>query len=415
MSYGILFLIVACGVCGSLIAGLRVIAVPVILAEIAAGVIIGKTGLDLLPTRDPTQVFLSLVGLALLQFIVGTKMPLSDPCMRKELKFGVLGTVLAFALATPLGILFARYTGFGNWMMFSVLFAASSSAIAMPIILERRLEGPKVTRTVAWVVVADFVTVIALALAMSTGENAASAVIGSALVIAVAVPAFFFLKWYRNQDRLRTQSKERGWALDLRVSLLVLLGLCWLAQSFGASILIAGFAAGAVISMLDMPKRFKKQLVGLGEGFFIPLFFVDLGAQLDFRAFATDRTIVELTFALWLASVVVHLAVALMLRLPLGAGMMASAQKGVSAAVVSLGLASGVLTAGQGAAIISAMMLALVTCSFGAGRMARLYGQKPGAGTEPKAAAEPGAETGPAQVHKFLPPELPDDIGDDDL
>ena len=47
---------------------------------------------------------------------------------------------------------------------------------------------------------------------------------------------------------------------------------------------IAGFAVGAVVALLGEPRRVAMQLVGIGEGFAIPLFFVHLGAQIDVGA-----------------------------------------------------------------------------------------------------------------------------------
>ena len=371
MSYGILFLLITLGLVGPLLAGMRRLTVPMIFGEILAGVVAGKTGFNWLPTDDPTLAFLSMIGLAMLQFLVGTRLPLADPNLRKDMKRGIGATVLAFALSVPLGVLFAHFLGFGQWGMFTVMFAASSAAIVLPIAYERKLNGPVFTHTVSWVVAADMATVLGLSIAMSTG-HALGAILGSVVVIAMAMAATTFLKWFYQHHLgayYRQQSRDRDWALDLRISLAVLLGLCWLAQAFGTSILIAGFAAGAVVAAVDMPKRLTKQLIGLGEGFFVPLFFVTLGAQLDFRALFSSPSAILVAVLLWLASLTVHLLVSKMMGLPLASGMIATAQKGVSAAVVSLGLASGMLNASQGAAIITAMILALLTCSAGASRL----------------------------------------------
>ncbi len=77
----------------------------------------------------------------------------------------------------------------------------------------------------------------------------------------------------RGVHKLRGLSRDRGWGLDLRVSLLALFTCAWLANRFGTSILIAGFAVGAVVAVLGEPRRVAEQLVGIGEGFAIPLFF----------------------------------------------------------------------------------------------------------------------------------------------
>jgi hypothetical protein len=62
-------------------------------------------------------------------------------------------------------------------------------------------------------------------------------------------------------------------------------------------------------------------------------------------------------------------------RLPRAAGLVASAQLGVPAAMVALGLPAHVLTAPQAAAIIVAALLSIVACSVGAVGLARESGR----------------------------------------
>ena len=59
----------------------------------------------------------------------------------------------------------------------------------------------------------------------------------------------------------------------------MLFTLAWIAERFDTSALLAGFAAGVMVSLLGEPRRVADQLIGLGEGFFVPLFFVVLGAR----------------------------------------------------------------------------------------------------------------------------------------
>lgn len=373
MSFGILFLIVVCGLVGRLLAGARLFSMPLILGEIAAGVLVGRTGLNLLPTSNPTLSFLSLVGLAMLEFLVGTRLPLRSPSLRTDIKSGLWATALAFAFAVPVALVFANLTHIGHWPMFAVLFAASSAAIVMPIVLERKLDGrPAVVRTITWVAIADTLTVVVLSVVLSTGETL-EVLIGSLLVVGVAAAAFLLLRFFDSTEtghRYRKLSKERGWALDLQMDLLLLFGLTWLASAFGTSVLIAGFAAGAVVALLDMPNRLSKQLVGLGQGFFVPLFFVDLGARLDFRGLLSSPSAILLAVSICVVAVLLHVVVARIVRLPIGSGLMASAQSGVPAAVASLGMANHILTPAQGAAVVSAMLLLLVACSVGANKLA---------------------------------------------
>ena len=85
------------------------------------------------------------------------------------------------------------------------------------------------------------------------------------------------------RKRLHDYSHDREFALELRVSLIVLFALCALAVTTHVSIMLAGFALGLVVSGIGEPRRLARQLFGITEGFFGPLFFVWLGASLQVR------------------------------------------------------------------------------------------------------------------------------------
>jgi Kef-type K+ transport system membrane component KefB len=166
--------------------------------------------------------------------------------------------------------------------------------------------------------------------------------------------------------RIRARSRGGHWALDLRVSLVVLFALAAVATRANASVLIAGFAAGGLLALLGEPRRLAEQLIGLGEGFLVPVFFVTLGAKLQLGALMDDSRNLVLTGALAAGTLLVHLTVAMLLRLPVGGGLLATAQLGVPAAAASLGLTTGLLGAGQAAAVLAAALASLAACSAGA-------------------------------------------------
>jgi Kef-type K+ transport system membrane component KefB len=175
----------------------------------------------------------------------------------------------------------------------------------------------------------------------------------------------------------RQLSKERGWALDLRLSLSILFALTWLATQFGTSVLVAGFAAGTIFVLIAHPKRFVKQLTGVAEGFFVPLFFVVFGAKLDFTQLLHHPGLLVLTGSIVVASIVVHLIVAKAMSLPYASGLMAATQQGLPIALVNIGLANKSIEPGQGAAIIAGAMMLLGTAALGASRLAKLVPHQP--------------------------------------
>jgi Kef-type K+ transport system membrane component KefB len=143
------------------------------------------------------------------------------------------------------------------------------------------------------VVVLDVATIVAVPLALTPGRAARIAA-GGVAVTAAAIAVYVVIHALRRNTtvaRVRGYSRDRRWAFDLRLSLFVLFGLAALAARFGTSILVAGFAAGLIVAWAGEPERLSGQLLGVAEGFFVPLFFVTLGAQLNFRSLgsAPDR------------------------------------------------------------------------------------------------------------------------------
>ncbi len=317
---------------------------------------------------------LSDIGFVMLMFLVGTKLPVRDANLRLGLKRGIKAALASFALAIPVALFMAHFTSISHVGLWILLAAASSTAAVMPMVQEQRLQGSVVLTTTAWVAMADISTVALLPLIL-TPDKLWSVLLGAVAVVVTAICAFAAYYWFKNSEigtHYRELSKQRGWALDLRLSLLILFGLVTLAQAFGTNAaMIPGFAAGGVCVFIGQPRRFAKQLIGLAEGFLVPVFFIDLGARLDFTALFGNWQYLLLTGAIVTASLAVHLAAAKFSRLPVASGLMATAIQGLPIALVSLGLRDGFLVAGQGAAIILGALITIAIASFGTMQLAK--------------------------------------------
>ena len=235
----------------------------------------------------------------------------------------------------------------------AVLLASGSAAVVLPTLQERKLDGPEALVVIAQVTVADVAAILAVPLVLQP-SRAANAALGGLLIAGCALIVFFVARSLRPRPwvhRLRKRSKRRGWALDLRSALAVLFGLAWIAQQSGTSVLLAGFAMGLVVAAIGGPKRLSTQVRGVAEGFFVPLFFVVLGARLDVSALVDHPDLLLVTVALIVLNLVIHAFAALATRQPLSAGLIATAQLGVPAAVVQIGLQEHVITPALGAAM----------------------------------------------------------------
>lgn len=387
MSFGILAMIVLAGLAGPLLAWGNRALVPVVVGELAAGVVIGRSGFGWLHPEQPTISFLAEIGFAMLMFAAGLSVPLREPGLVSGLRRGAVAAAVAALLAVPFGIAAARATGMHHAAIYALLLASGSAAILLPALKEHGLmDDPRALTVMAQVTLADIAAIVALPLVLQPG-HALRAALGGLLVAACVLLLYGVTRLLHGRTwigEVRGWSKKRGWALDLRLSLLVLFGLVWIAQRSGTSALIAGFGAGLMVAAIGGPKRLSRQVAGVATGFMVPLFFVVLGARLDLRALWQHPSLLVLTALLVGMNAAVHVLAAVLTRQPLGAGLAATAQLGVPAAVVTVGLQLNVLSSGQGSAIVAAALLSLGLTAAGVTMLDR---RRPAGQAEATAAA----------------------------
>lgn len=366
-----LALLVVVGMAGPLLTAVPRLAIPVIIGELVAGMAIGRTGFDLVDTGDPTFVLLANIGFALVMFVVGTHVPVRDAALRTGLGRAVLRAVLVGAVAAVLGVAVAHVFDTGHAALYAVLMASSSAAVALPIIDGLGLDGPRVLSVKAQIAVADAACIVLLPLVINPGR-AAGAALGALAITASAAVLYAVLRRLDRdgtRKRVREYSKRHALALELRISLILLFALSALAVATHVSIMLAGFALGLVINGIGEPKRLARQLLGITEGFFGPLFFVWLGASLQVRELADDPAFIGLGLALGAGAVVAH-GVGRLVGQPLPLAAMAAAQLGVPVAAATLGTEQGLSAPGEPSALILGALVTIAVTSV-AGAVAK--------------------------------------------
>jgi Kef-type K+ transport system membrane component KefB len=366
-SFGQLTLIVLAGLAGPVLSSRRGMLVPVVVGELLAGIALGHSGFGLIKSEDPTIAFLGTIGFAMLMLGAGMHVPLRAKGLIGAVRQASVAVLASAVLAAVGGFAIARLLDIGHPAVWAILLATGSAAIVLPALQEAGVSAEKALLAMAWATVADVATIVAVPLVLNP-SHALRAGLGALAVTGGAVLVLGIARVLAREDeihRMRSRSGRRMWALDLRVALVALFALCALAQWAGTSIMIAGFAAGLIVAIEGGPQRLSDQVSGVANGFLVPLFFVVLGASLNVRALVSTPSNLELAVALIIGMVLVHVIAARAIRASLATGLIVTAQLGVPAAVVNLGLAGGVLVPGQGAAIILAALVSLGLCATG--------------------------------------------------
>lgn len=367
-----LALVAVIGLTGPALAAVPRLRTPVVIGELIAGIVVDRTGFGIVDHSDPTFTLLANVGFALVMFVVGTHVPIRDTTLRTALPKALMRAVLVGAVAAVLGVVIAHGFGTGHAALYAVVMASSSAALALPIIDGLRLEGPQALSVTAQIAIADTASIILLPLVIDI-QRAPRTALGALAIAGCAAVLFLALRagYARGlRRRLHHYSAKHKFALELRFSLIFLFGLSAVALATHVSIMLAGFALGLVVSAIGEPRRLARQLFGITDGFFGPLFFVWLGASLQVRELADHPEFILLALALGLGAVLAHGAGRL-LGQPMTLAVFSAAQLGVPVAAATLGTEQHLLAPGEPAALMLGALVTMATTSIAGGLAAR--------------------------------------------
>jgi Kef-type K+ transport system membrane component KefB len=368
-----LALLAAVGFAGPLLASLPRLRIPLIIGELIGGLVLGNTGFGVLDVANPTFELLANIGFALVMFVVGTHVPVRSPELRSAVPQALARAVLCGAVAAALGVGLASVFGTGHAALYSVVMASSSAALALPVIDSLHLQGPPVLSVTAQIAIADAACIVLLPLVIDL-RRAPTAALGALAIAGCAVALFVALRVAERRGwrkRLHHYSERQQAALELRTNLFVLFALAALAVNTHVSIMLAGFALGLAIAAVGEPRRLARQLFGITEGFFGPLFFVWLGASLQVRELGSHPKFILLGVGLGLGAVLAHCAGRL-LGQPMTLAALSAAQLGVPVGAATIGTEEHLLAAGEPAALMFGALLTIAVTSAAGALAARV-------------------------------------------
>jgi len=372
VTFAALALIVAIGLLGPALAAKGAWNIPVVIGELLGGLVIGASGFHLVDSTEPSFALLASIGFGLTMFVVGSRVPVRDPAVRGEIGRSAVGALVVAVVAVGLAILLSGVFHTGHAALYGVIIASSSAALVLPIIASLGMSGPSVLRLTVQVALANAACIVALPPAIDPA-HAGRAAIGVTLIAFCAVGLYLLLRFFdRHGDRRRLHefSKKRRFALELRISLLLLFALASIAAFTHVSILLAGFALGLVVGATGEPRRLARQLFGITEGFFGSLFFVWLGASISLKDLGEHPAMIVLGVALGACGIVAHLA-ARVTSLPWLLSVVSAGQLGVPVAAAALGVQLKLLQPGESAAILLGALIAVAATTIAASVYAR--------------------------------------------
>ncbi|MGO4110015.1 cation:proton antiporter domain-containing protein [Paenibacillus sp. YAF4_2] len=301
-SYGGLMLVVAVSfIIPIVLLKLRLRVVPVVVAEIIAGLILGNSGFQVVGKSNWLDL-LSLLGFIYLMFLSGLEIDFSSlrgrnqPSRKAYNPLVVAITIFTgiFLVSSVISIVLASLGYVNQLFLTTLIISTVSLGVVVPVLKERQLLSSPLGQTLLFVtVLADFFTMILLAVYVSSlSNNKMDMLLLVSFFIVLAV--VYYVIRYLASNKIFKILRESSVQFGTRAIFTLLLSVVFLSEKLGVENILGAFLAGVIVSMLKPQKAFVHQLESFGYGFLIPVFFVMVGVRLDLRPLLEDPKMLTL-------------------------------------------------------------------------------------------------------------------------
>lgn len=260
---------------------------PAVLGELIAGIVVGGSVLGLVNPHVETIEMLSHLGVVVLLLVIGLETDLKAMASVgvAALVVAIVGVVLPFGLGYFVCHLMAMPVLVS--IMAGAALTATSVGITARVLSDLgQLKSPEGQIILGAAVIDDILGLVILAVVAGMVEGGEPTVAGVALTTAKAfgfligalAVGFLVVPWL-----VRLARKVDLPGTPTIFAMVLALGLAWLAEESGSAAIIGAFVAGVVLRKTTWFHEIETGVITLGH-FFVPLFFVHVGALVELGA-----------------------------------------------------------------------------------------------------------------------------------
>jgi Kef-type K+ transport system membrane component KefB len=350
----------------------RRLGAPSAVVEIALGVVLGRSGLDLVGAdAEPYLRFLADVGFAVLLFLAGLEV---DFRLLRAVRWRILlpigGALTSFAIALAFGLL----QGWSAW----TALALSATSVPLLVSITREMgigRTPMGQRMLITAATGEVVTILLVAIAEVThhARDAMSfavgvvRLVGLALVIHLGVRVLRAALWWFPEIFAPIAAGIDTSEGTVRGGFALMFVMIGVALAAGIEPLLGAFFGGLMLAaVLGERHRLEEKLASMGYGFLVPIFFLHVGMRLSVGVdlLVRERVFLAEAVALMLGTKVlpqlVELARGRGIREVLGTGLLLAAPLTLVIAIADLGARTGALTRDAESVLVVAAILASI-------------------------------------------------------
>ncbi len=296
---------------------LRKINLPGIVGLIAAGVVIGPKGLNIVEMNAAVELF-STIGLLYIMFIAGLELDMNQfkATRHRSLMFGLFTFSLPLLIGYPACRYLLGYDFYASFLTASMF--STHTLIAYPIVSRLGVsKDESVAVTVGGTILTDTAVLIVLAVIVGSASGNLEGGLGLRLFISLSVFLLIMFFAVPRIARFFFRKMEREKYAHYIFVLAVMFLSAFLAELAGVEPIIGAFMAGLALNrQIPASSPLMNRIEFMGNALFIPFFLIGVGMLVDlsvvFSGFAAWVIAITLTvvavFGKWLAATFTQLA-----------------------------------------------------------------------------------------------------------
>ena len=367
-----LLLVVAAVAAAPLLAGMsRRVLVPTVVIEVLLGIVIGPDVLDVAEV-DEFIFFLSQIGLAFLFFLAGLEIELTSVRPPQALR-AFVGWALSLGIGLAVAAAVLWEGGRRDVVYVGIAVATTALGVLTPILRDAGLRGTRLGSFISAAGIAgELLPIIVIALFLSSSGSSLHEVVVLLTFLVVTVLLAAFVIGARPPLVVQTiaETMHRSGQLAVRLSVLTLIALVWLAVELEIDFILGALAAGLLVGLVSKGETgsvVRERIEAVGYGLFVPFFLVVSGMRFDLDALLGSATALVLLPAALLLILVARGTPALLLyrraldrRGQAVLALLSATTLPLVIAITDIGTRNGDLASEDAAALVGAAMISVL-------------------------------------------------------
>lgn len=304
---------------------LKISFLPVVVAEILMGIVIGHSFLNIVHA-DETLKILSTLGFIFLMFLSGLEIDFNafkkektnkkqdDTSAPGHFSLALVVFIFIMIVSTLLAYMFKWIGLIDDVLLMVIIISTISLGVVVPTLKEMNIMRTRIGQFILLVaVLADLAIMILLTVYGALNATGSSTIwlIG---ILAIFPIVFYFLGVFLKKAPIFEKLMNGTTQIGIRAVFALIILLVALAEGVGAENILGAFLAGVVVSLLKPNPDLIEKLDSFGYGFFIPIFFIMVGVELDIPSLIKNPSLLIIIPILILAFIISKLIPVLFIR-----------------------------------------------------------------------------------------------------